>query len=150
MYVLQKYTSRLATFILTLTVCVLFSGTCHAGNYTRYTFKKTNYDKVWQACIDVRDEYGRDNYSKSTGAGEVTFETKADKEEGIIAFVSGEGFLPGTQNTIKLKKFGKTAVMVFIRTEDNLALFPWGGERNREKEKKLMRALRDILEGGEG
>jgi len=144
---IKKYIPKLATFILTLSLYLLFSGTCHAGNYTRYTFKNTNYDKVWQACIEARDNYGSKNYSKSTAAGKVTFETKADKEEGILAFVSGEGILKDTQNTIKFKKFGKTAVMVLIRTEDNAGIFPWGAERNKEKEKKLMKAIRDIIEG---
>ena len=146
MHVLQKYTSGLATFIVTLTVCVLFSGTCHAANYTRHTFKKTNYDKVWQACIYVRDEYAVKGHSKSTAGGKVTFETRTDKEEGIIAFVTDEFIIADTQNTIKLKKYGKTSVMVLVRSVKHFPLTPWGNERNKGAEKKLMGAIRDILE----
>ena len=139
--------SSLAVFILTLAMCVFFPAEGHAANYTRHTFRKTDYDKVWQACIEVRDKYGK-GYSKTTGAGKVTFETRSDKEEGIIAFVSGKGIIADTQNTIKLKKYGKTAVMVLIRSVGNLAFFPWGGERDKDTEKKLMREIRDIMEGG--
>ncbi|MGD2279221.1 MAG: hypothetical protein PVH45_03880, partial [Candidatus Omnitrophota bacterium] len=55
--------------------------------------------------------------------------------------------IASTQNTIKLKKYGKTAVMVLIRSVHHLILTPWDSdERDKETEKKLMGAIRGILE----
>ncbi len=142
----KRYIPALTALTLTIALCALFPGTCHAANYTRYTFKKTTYDKVWQACIEVRDKYATKGHHKSTAAGKVTFETRADKEEGIIAFATDEAIIANTQNTIKLKKYGRTAVMVLIRSVRHFALTPWGDERDKETEKKLMGAIRDIME----
>jgi hypothetical protein len=137
---------RITSLIFVFFVCALFPATSFAAGSASHTFKNADYDRVWQACIDVREKYGFLKKGTATADGKVIFEIKADKDKGIIAFVTAEAIIARTYNTIRLQRFGKTTVKVSITSIKHNMVVPWSDKRDKETEKKLLEEIRAKIE----
>ncbi|MFC1570852.1 hypothetical protein ACFL4E_03615 [Candidatus Omnitrophota bacterium] len=126
---------------LILVISLLCSG---CGGYTRYNLKNTTYDEAWQACVEVRDEHkSMDVQVKRYGM--TAFETKADKEKGIMSFATGELLFTHLENTIKLKNLGDDTVQVSVRSVGRVIFLP-GLDRHKDAEDQILSEIQSTLE----
>jgi len=125
---------------MVLVLSLLLSG---CGGYTRYNLKNTTYDEAWKACIKVRDEHkSMDVQVKRYGMK--AFETKADKEKGVMSFASGELLFTHLENTIKLKDLGDDTVRVSVRSVDRVIFLP-GLDRHKDAEEQILSEIEATL-----
>lgn len=135
----NKYLQRTGASLI-LVISLLCSG---CGGYTRYNLKNTTYDEAWQACLAVRDEHkSMDVQVKRYGMK--AFETKADREKGVISFASGELLFTHLENTIKLKDLGDNTVQVSVRSVDRVIFLP-GLDRHEDIEEQLLSEIENAL-----
>jgi hypothetical protein len=128
----------------TIVIFLIFFFLTGCAGYTQHIFRGTTYEQAWQACMKVREQY-KPTDVEVRKFGVKVFDTKADKDQGVISFATDETWVVShVENTVLLKEINPDDVRLSIRSVDRTYFLPWAG-RKIEDEKLILKEIQEAL-----